>query len=107
MRKFIPLLLIVFSTVSPVRADIAEAIVPTESPAAPNYTFDGAALYATHCASCHGDLAKTRIPDRRPSRIASAIRNVGIMGDLKHLSALEVIAIAKVLASEDQSPSGR
>jgi len=92
--------------ITPARADIPEAMIAAEAPAAPDYTFDGEALYASHCARCHGELAKTRIPDRRPSRIASAIKNFGVMSNLKSLSALEIIAISRALTSENLSPSG-
>jgi mono/diheme cytochrome c family protein len=63
----------------------------------------GARLYQQHCARCHGMLDETRIPDRRPSRITSAIKNLGVMANLKHLNALQIVEISKVLKSDPES----
>ena len=80
-------------------AEVPEPIEQERPAAAPS--IDGSSLYGTYCASCHGTLANTRIPDRRSGRIASAIRHFGSMAKLRHLSALEIIAIANVLKSEE------
>ena len=105
MPKIHFILLALLLTVNAAFADIPEPVTPKGT--SQSSGFDGAALYANNCATCHGDLEQTRIPDRRPARIASAIRNLGVMGDLKHLSALEVIAIARVLVTETPSSSRR
>lgn len=106
MQKIYFILLALLCAVEVAVADVPEP-VSTSSPAMQISNFDGAVLYTQNCADCHGALEKTRIPDRRPSRIASAIKTFGVMGDLKHLSALEVIAIAKALGSEKPLSSAR
>ncbi len=66
-------------------------------PAAPITPPDGAALYSTNCAGCHGTLANTNIPGRTASQIQTAINNVGSMGSLNTLTADQVQAIANAL----------
>ncbi len=68
---------------------------------------DGARLYQENCARCHGKLAETRIPDRRAGRIASAIKNLGAMANLKHLNALQIVEISKALKSEPEKLARR
>jgi len=59
---------------------------------------DGAALYGSNCAGCHGSLASTSKPGRTAAEIQAAIDgNVGGMGYLASLTAEEVQAIADTL----------
>jgi cytochrome c553 len=57
---------------------------------------DGAALYATNCASCHGGLATSAKIGRTAAQITTAIATVPSMSALK-LSAAEVQAISDAL----------
>lgn len=57
----------------------------------------GESLYQNYCADCHSPLERTRIPARRPDRIASAIRYVPAMYHLQSLSREQVEAIASTL----------
>ncbi len=100
MHKLTIILIALILCCPSAQADVAEPIEPQDKPSF-NEQFNGMELYRDKCAQCHGELEETRIPDRRPSRIASAIRHVGVMTRLKHLSAMEIIAIAKTLESED------
>lgn len=69
-------------------------------PGEPDSNIDGARLYQEHCASCHGKLEETYIPNRRASRIVSAIKHFGAMSSVRHLDALQIIEIAKALRTE-------
>jgi mono/diheme cytochrome c family protein len=58
---------------------------------------DGAGLYSTYCAGCHGTLASSGVRGFSASIIQSAInRNTGGMGSLSTLTAaqLQLISIA-------------
>ena len=83
------ILIIILFTAALASADVPEL---DEQP-------DGASLYQENCARCHGKLEMTMIPDRRPGRIASAIKNLGVMANLRHLSALQLVKISKSLES--------
>ncbi len=73
-------------------------VLPAAPPVDPTQPVDGAALYSTSCASCHGTLANTNKPGRTATAIQSAIdQNVGNMGFLSTLTTEEVQAIADVL----------
>ena len=63
----------------------------------PGPALDGAALYASDCASCHGVLASSSKAGRSAAQIQAAISNVGAMGSI-NLSAAEIQAIADALA---------
>jgi large repetitive protein len=58
---------------------------------------DGAALYASKCASCHGALATSAKKGRTAAQIQAAIGGVGSMSSLSTLSAAQVQAIATAL----------
>ena len=63
-------------------------------------TTDGATLYASDCASCHGPLATSSRAGSSASQIQSAINsNTGGMGFLNTLSSTQVQAIASALAT--------
>ena len=98
MQKFTTIFFIVMLLPILSYGDIPETVTQQDG-----FTLkDGVALYENYCAQCHGKFEKTRIPYRRASRIASAIRTIGPMAKLNHLSALEIIAISKALEGEEQ-----
>ena len=76
---------------------IADAL-PTAPAPDPSTPPDGAALYGTNCAGCHGTLATTTKPGRTAGQIQTAIdSNIGNMGYLDILTTAEVQAIADAL----------
>jgi mono/diheme cytochrome c family protein len=61
---------------------------------------DGATLYASNCASCHGALASSVKAGATAARIQTAItNNIGGMGYLSTLSVTQVGAISTALAT--------
>ena len=79
---------------------IVDALVSTTPPPPPPTTVDGAALYASSCASCHGALASSGKAGATATRIQTAINgNVGGMGYLSTLTSAQVAAIAASLAT--------
>jgi len=60
---------------------------------------DGATLYGTYCASCHGSLASSSKLNRTATQIQNAINTVGSMSSLSSLTSTEVQAIADALSS--------
>ena len=79
---------------------IADALNDTTSATpTPTPTPDGAALYASNCAGCHGPLASSSKTDRTAAQIAAAINaDSGGMGSLT-LDLTQVQAIADALSS--------
>ncbi len=77
------------------------AAPPTTPPAPPASSpapvIDGAALYASSCASCHGALASSSKRDATATAIQSAIANVSGMRTLSSLTPDQVAAISKAL----------
>lgn len=77
-------------------ASVSPAPGPAPTPTSP----DGAQLYATSCAACHGPLATSTKGQATLARIQAAVSgNVGNMGSLSRLAAGELAAIATALAS--------
>ena len=80
---------------------IVTALAPTTpapTPTPPPVT-DGASLYASNCAGCHGPLASSAKAGATASRTQTAINgNVGGMGYLSTLTSTQVSAIATALA---------
>jgi len=77
---------------------IADSLATGGSAPPPAATPDGAALYLTNCAGCHGPLATTSKPGRTAAQIQSAItNNTGGMGAMMTLTAAQIQAIASVL----------
>ncbi|MES2964061.1 MAG: DUF1588 domain-containing protein [Bdellovibrionota bacterium] len=70
--------------------------------ASTNGGFDAAAvgkvLYASNCASCHGDVDASAKANRTSGQIFEAIRNVPQMASLSGLSADDVTAISVALS---------
>jgi mono/diheme cytochrome c family protein len=59
---------------------------------------DGANLYATYCAGCHGPVTATSIKDGMPDQIKAAIAgNTGGMGVLSILTVDQINTIAQQL----------
>jgi mono/diheme cytochrome c family protein len=87
-----------------IEAVLAAAAPPAQPPVQPPVvppptTIDGAALYASRCAACHGALATSTKIGATLARTQAAITgNVGGMGTLSSLSTDELQAIAKALA---------
>ena len=76
--------------------------MPSTEPVSP----DGAALYATACAACHGELGVSGKRGTTTVRIQNAISgDVGGMGRLSSMSAPEIQAVASALASSTNPPS--
>ena len=75
------------------------------APAQTGATPDGAAIYASRCAACHGAIASSNKIGTTVERVQSAIvGNVGRMGSLSTMTALEVQAVVAVL-NPTASPS--
>ncbi|PNU20039.1 hypothetical protein C2E25_09640 [Geothermobacter hydrogeniphilus] len=84
---------------------IADALPAPPAPA-PG-PVDGAALYGSNCAGCHGSLASTSKPGRTATDIQNAIDgNTGGMGFLATLTATEVQAIADALPAGNAGGGG-
>jgi len=80
------------------------AVLPKPTPTP---VTDGATLYASGCAGCHGALATSAKAGATASSIQAAINNnTGSMGSvsLKALSATQVAAIASVLPTPPPTP---
>jgi mono/diheme cytochrome c family protein len=58
---------------------------------------DGAALYASYCAGCHGPLATSSKRQATAAQIQTGIMSVGAMKSLSTLTAAQVHAIAAAL----------
>lgn len=79
---------------------------PAGGPAPAPLPIDGAALYASKCASCHGPLASSDVSGTTVSKTQSAInKNEGNMGTLSNLGAAELQAIANALARVPAPPA--
>jgi predicted CxxxxCH...CXXCH cytochrome family protein len=79
-------------------------VLPAAQASNPITPPDGAALYSSDCATCHGTLANTSKPGRTATQIQTAIdNNIGSMGSLSTLTASEVQAIADVLPAAQAS----
>ncbi|MBJ6724597.1 cytochrome c3 family protein [Geomesophilobacter sediminis] len=59
----------------------------------------GASLYATYCASCHGQLASSTKKGATTARITNAISTVSAMRSLSKLTTTQIQAIATALAT--------
>jgi mono/diheme cytochrome c family protein len=86
---------------------IAEALTVTTPALAPTQTApDGAALYASSCAGCHGPLASSAKQGASIARVQAAITNdTGGMGALSTLSVSDVQAIVTVLTPGTPTPT--
>lgn len=77
---------------------------PTPNPT-PNPAIDGAALYTSSCASCHGALATSAKKGVTLTRLQNAIAgNTGNMGFLSSLSTAQQQAIVDALATTPVPP---
>ncbi|BCS53248.1 hypothetical protein [Geobacter sp. SVR] len=71
---------------------------PASSQAATVAATDGANLYSTLCAGCHGPVTATSITNGTPNNIKAAIAsNTGGMGTLSYLTDDTILAIANML----------
>ena len=71
---------------------------PTATPqATPPPSSSGAALYAKHCAGCHGPIETTDRRGASAAKISAAIGSITAMKSLKTLKASEIAAIAAAL----------
>jgi mono/diheme cytochrome c family protein len=86
---------------------ITSALNATTPPGtAPVVSADGAALYASYCASCHGTLANSGKSGATLARLQNAISaNSGGMGTLTTLSVTQVQAIITALTPSTPTPT--
>jgi mono/diheme cytochrome c family protein len=76
------------------------------APAQTGATPDGAAVYASRCAACHGAIASSNKIGTTVERVQSAIvGNVGRMGSLSAMTALEVQAVVAALNPTGSTPA--
>ena len=66
---------------------------------------NGAALYASNCANCHGALANSTKLNRTALEINTAISTVPAMSNLSSLSQAQIQAIADALATTSATTS--
>jgi mono/diheme cytochrome c family protein len=82
------------------------APAPAPAPAPTPTPIDGAALYASNCAGCHGALASSSKKGITLARLQSAISgNIGGMGYLSSLSSAQQQAIVNALAVSAPAPA--
>ena len=67
-------------------------------------TLDGASLYATYCAGCHGPLATSSKKGATATQIQTAITKVRAMRSLSTLTTAQIQAIAAALSSTAATP---
>ena len=70
----------------------------------PGTVTDGAALYTTYCAGCHGALATSSKQGATLARIQSAIGSVSSMRSLSSLTSTQLQAIASALSGGTTTP---
>jgi len=80
-------------------AEVLPAPAPAPEPGAPA---DGAALYASRCASCHGALENSAKAGATAADIDTAISGITAMASLGDLNAEQIAAIVSVLLSAPQ-----
>lgn len=86
------------SSLTATQVSAIAAVLPPAPTTPPPPVTDGATLYSTNCASCHGVLASSTKAGRTAAQIQTAINNnTGGMGYLSTLTATQVSAIAAVL----------
>lgn len=91
-------------SVSDVQA-LVTVLTPSTPTPTPTPVIDGATLYSSNCASCHGVLSSSSKVGATASRIQSAItNNIGSMGSLSGLTSVQVAAIGTALATVTPSP---
>ncbi len=71
--------------------------VPVAEKSAQKDGANGAALYASHCAGCHGELVQPTKRGRSAAQIRQAIANVAQMNNLQTLTDTQIQAIADEL----------
>ena len=84
----------------------AALLASLQTRATPPASSDGAAIYASRCAACHRDLASSNKIGTSVERVQNAIAgNVGGMGSLSTLTALEIQAVVAALNSGGSTPA--
>ena len=84
--------------ISAIETALATVTPPPQAP--PSTTPDGAALYTSKCAGCHGALASSNKGGATATLIQTGISsNLGGMGSLSTLTPAEISAIAASLAT--------
>jgi mono/diheme cytochrome c family protein len=92
-------------TVTEVQA-IVTALNPTTPTPTPTPTSDGATLYSTNCAGCHGVLASSSKAGATLVQIQAGISgNTGGMGSLSSLTSTQLSAVVTALAGVTPSPT--
>jgi len=79
---------------------LAAASMPASAPSGP---LDGAALYQSHCSSCHQPLAQSRVRGASAQRIQAVIARQRQMKPLSSMAPAEVRAIADALSGRTRS----
>jgi mono/diheme cytochrome c family protein len=82
-------------------AGILQSTTPNPTPST-----DGATLYASYCASCHGPLASSAKIGASVSRIQTAISSVSNMSSLSTLTSTQIQAISTALTSQPMPTDG-
>ncbi len=72
---------------------------PTTTPTPTPVSTDGATLYATYCAGCHGPLATSSKLGATAAMIQTGISTVGAMSGLSTLTTAQIDAIAAALST--------
>ena len=72
---------------------------PTTTSTPATGTIDGAALYTTYCAGCHGSLATSGHSGATASQIQTGINTISGMMSLSALTSAQIDAIAAALGS--------
>jgi mono/diheme cytochrome c family protein len=81
-------------------------ITPVQTAVTSPATLDGTAIYASRCASCHGVIALSNKIGTTIDRVQTAIAgNVGRMGSLSTMTALEVQAVVASLNPSGPTPA--
>jgi mono/diheme cytochrome c family protein len=81
-------------------------VTPPQTGATSPATPDGAAIYASRCAACHKVLASSNKIGTTAGRVQNAIAgNVGGMGSLSTLTALEIQAVVAALNPPGSTPA--
>ena len=92
------------STLTTAQIQSIAAVLQTTTPN-PIPSTDGAALYASYCASCHGPLASSTKLGATANLIQTGINTISNMSSLSSLTSAQIQAIAAILQSTTPNPT--